>query len=148
MGHWKGAAGELEVAKLIQPWWQRVEPGTIFSRTPGSGGWAKKRIVPPGFKGCGDLMTDRESRFPFSIEVKNRKAVTFQALVGFSNGKDSPICGYWEQCLDSARRDGQLPMLWVKGIRVPWRVVVSNGAEIRMWFSWEFLEFPAERFKI
>ncbi len=131
MGHWKGGAGEREVISLIQPWWQQVEPGTKFLRTPGSGGWAKKREVPPGFHGHGDLMTDVESLWPWSIEVKWRKHLTLKSLENFYSGEENDIWKYWDGCVRDAALNGKIPMLWfrganVRGKRMEWRVITYH----------------------
>ncbi len=143
MGHWKGGAGELEVAKLLGAWWSQVEPGTLFTRSPGSGGWAKKRVVPPGFKGHGDLLTDPNvtKLLPWSIEVKWRKDIREGSIVNFCKGKDSPVWGYWDQCVRDAVLNDLAPMLWFRGAnipggrgrngqRAPWRVVYAPRKSI------------------
>jgi hypothetical protein len=143
VGHWKGSSGELEVAKLLGPWWSQVEPGTIFTRSPGSGGWAKRRVVPPGFKGHGDLLVDPTvtKLYPFSVEVKWRKTVKESSVIRFCTGQDSPVWGFWEQCVRDAVLNDLAPMLWFrganvgvvgkgKGTRMPWRVVYANRKSI------------------
>ncbi len=137
MGHWKGGAGELEVAKLLGPWWSQVEPGTLFTRSPGSGGWAKRRVVPPGFKGHGDLLVDPAvtKLFPWSIEVKWRAVCKEQSVLNFCKGESSPVWGYWEQCAKDALLNDLAPMLWVRGAtvknrRMPWRVVYADRKSI------------------
>lgn len=146
MGHWKGGVGEREVISLIQPWWRQVEPDATFTRTPGSGAWAKKRKVPPGFKGHGDLIVDPETcrSFPWSIEVKWRNVVSLTSIQNFLAGKKSPVWEFWESCQDDAERNDLVPMLWLrgenlsgkgkpggsKGFKMPWRVVTMEWKSI------------------
>lgn len=147
MGHWKGGVGEREVIALLQPWWRQLEPEATFHRTPGSGGWAKTRKVPPGFKGHGDLITDPETcrLFPWSIEVKWRKSISDRSVSNFAEGKPSPIWGYWRQCSDDADRNVLRPMLWfrgrnVKGRRMPWRVVTRGEGVLKIRLATELFE--------
>lgn len=130
--NWKGKEGELEVVKLLQEWWRRLEPEARFVRTPRSGGWGS--TVGPGFKARGDVMVDRETcrRFPFSVEVKWRKEVTRVAIEHFVAGEPSPIAGYWAQCQKAAADDRLRPLLVFRGNGTshrpfPWRAVWTDS---------------------
>lgn len=105
----KGPSGELEVAKILQPWWRQLEPAAQFVRTPGSGGWRHARI----FGSRGDLMADKETckLFPFSLEVKRREGWTYDWFLGF---KPSPVWKWWKQTQQAATDDGRRPMLWFR----------------------------------
>lgn len=149
MGHWKGGVGEREVIGLLCPWWRRLEPTFQLYRTPGSGGWAKTRKVPPGFRGAGDLMYDPETCathvFPFSVEVKWRKKVSEISIQNFCDGKPSPVWSYWDQCVESSNQDRKIPMLWVRGQnvrgkRMPWRIAIETRSGMVLYLAREFLE--------
>lgn len=105
----KGAGGELEVARLIQPWWARVEPGVAFARTPGSGGWGKAPIK-QGFEIFGDLMTTGV-RFPFTVEVKRREEGSPR---NFVQGKKTPVWGWWQQVQGDAALSKLEPVLFYR----------------------------------
>ena len=63
----KGSRFERTIAKAWESW-----TGYKFSRTPGSGGWAKAKDA------MGDLVCTDEKhsrRFPFSIECKNYQEI-------------------------------------------------------------------------
>lgn len=150
MTHWKGGAGERQVIALLEPWWRRLEPEAAFFRTPGSGGFAKKlRNVPPGFKGAGDLMVDplTTKRWVGSVEVKYRNVITEGSVDRFRRGLRSPVWGYWEQCEADAAYDGLIPMLWLRGTRMEWRVAVGDGGSaIRLFRASELVRIPPARF--
>lgn len=123
MSRRKGNAAELEVARLIEAWWQRVEPGCKFKRTPSSGGWlgAKGRDVRDAFGVGGDLCTTAK-RFPFQLEVKRREAWNID---NFLAGHRSPVWAWWEQCTLAAASAGRMPMLWARKSRSEWIVVLD-----------------------
>lgn len=135
----KGNVAELEVAKLIEAWWQPASPGCKFVRTPLSGGWGGPQVR-AGFKASGDLMTTAQN-FPFVVEVKRREAWSWAT---FSKGQRSPVWGWWRQACEAAEEQGGMPMLWFRqnrrrsfdrplrkgGIRVlgdEWNVLVEDN---------------------
>lgn len=140
MAHsWKGAEGELEVAKSLQAWWRQLEPDAVFVRTPRSGGWASSHTA--GFKARGDVMVDRElcRQFPFSVEVKWRRQAMHVgsgrkrryrrgawSLEKFLAGDPrSPVLGWWRQCVEAATKDGLRPILWFRGNNMGWLVMLE-----------------------
>ncbi len=124
----KCGTGEREVIGILQPWWRQLEPSALFSRSPGSGGWAKQREVPPGFTGHGDLMTDRDTvrLWRWTVEVKFRKTATPASVRNFVSGRPSPVWEWWDQVWEDAVLNRQAPMLWFRGNRQEWRVVVEG----------------------
>ena len=123
----KGRRGELLVLALIRDWWQQVEPGAEFARTPLSGGWQGRGARGQSLRGemrmSGDLMTTSK-RFPFSVEVKNTDRWGLPAL---EQGRRSPVWGWWRQCQTAADESGLVPMLWFRHLRHPWRVMLPFG---------------------
>jgi hypothetical protein len=125
----KGAKAELEVGRLLAPWWQKLEPGAQFIRTPGSGGWRHAK----GFKARGDLMHDPDTckLFPFTLEVKRREGWSTGVLFGRSeaiaarHGDGSPIWAWWTQTCKSARDDNRRPMMWFRKNHSPWFVMIE-----------------------
>jgi hypothetical protein len=123
-GREKGRRAELEVAALVQAWWDPLEPGCRFVRTPQSGGWHGPDVRAE-FKAGGDLMTTAK-RWPFSVEVKRREKWNLDNLMA---GWPSPAWGWWEQCCTAAREDGRLPLLFLRKSREPWWAVLDRGFE-------------------
>lgn len=127
MSRQKGNAAEREVAKLIQPWWQKVEPEAEFVRTPLSGGWGGPSIR-AGFGAAGDLMTTAK-RFPFTIEVKRREGWTWVELLA---GHKSPVWKWWHQSQEQADEMHKVPMLWLRQNREKspghsgWRIMMPR----------------------
>jgi hypothetical protein len=117
----KGAKAELDVCRTFGDWWGQVEPGCIFVRSPGSGGWgnAKSRGE---FEASGDIMTSAK-HFPFCVEVKHREG---WAESTFRSGRPSPVWGWWRQCQRAADEMGRVPMLWFRRNREAWRVMVPS----------------------
>lgn len=118
--NWKQA--ERDVAEDFEAWWQAVEPGARFGRTPGSGAFATARAL-QGFKMRGDVMVDGAERWPFCVEVKFRKRVTLGAIDNYIMGRPSELDGYWKQVVVSAEKDGATPLLVFRGNRMPWRAL-------------------------
>lgn len=90
----KGSRFERVVAKAFEEW-----TGYSFSRTPGSGGWAKAK------DSFGDIVcTDstHSKRFPFSIECKFYKEIKFEHIL--LGNKSCKILDFWEQ----AKRDASI----------------------------------------
>jgi hypothetical protein len=128
-GRRKGASAELEVVRLIEPWWRQHEPECVIKRTPGSGGWAKGKGRET-FGTGGDLVfgnpDERPSLFPFSVEVKRREnwsAKTFLA------GSPCPVWGWWDQTVAQAEETKREPMLWFRKSREEWRVMLDPYRE-------------------
>lgn len=127
----KGAEAELEVGRLLTPYWRQLEPEALFVRTPGSGGWRHAKR----FGARGDLVHDAKTckLFPFSLEVKRREGWSEPAfLLGSMRG---PVWRWWDQACAAALDDGRRPMLWfrknhppaarVLGLPVCWLVMIE-----------------------
>lgn len=114
----KGNTAELEVARILEPWWRQLEPEAAFVRTPRSGGWTQGRDL---FDARGDLMVKLAPRFPWCVEVKRREAWSLQ---NFEDGRSCPVWGWWEQSCNDAFIAKRVPMLWFRQNLRPWIVVV------------------------
>lgn len=108
-GRSKGKGGEREAARLCAGWWSAIEPGVQFVSTPQSGGWATPKLR-GAFKAAGDLMTT-SVRWPFSVEVKRREGWSWATLLA---RKQSPVWGWWDQCLKAAGEEGRVPLLLLR----------------------------------
>lgn len=100
----KGSRFERTVAKWFEDW-----TGYKFSRTPGSGGWAKAK------DSFGDIVCTDEKhsrRFPFSIECKNYKDINFEHIL--LGTKTCKIKSFWDQAVHDASRCNKIPLLIVK----------------------------------
>ena len=100
----KGSRFERTITKWFEEW-----TGYKFSRTPGSGGWAKSKDA------FGDLVCTDEKhgrRFPFSIECKNYKDIKFEHLL--LGNKACKIKSFWDQAVHDAIRCNKIPMLIMK----------------------------------
>lgn len=136
----KGPKAELEVARLLEPWWRQLEPGATFVRTPRSGGWTQGRDL---FDARGDLCVKGAPRFPWLVEVKRREA---WSLSNFELGRACPVWGWWERANHDAACAGRTPMLWIRHNRRPWIIVVSEYLSKKMFpdFAWDCLPFDRE----
>lgn len=121
-GRAKGARGELEVAAIVTDWWERLEPGCRFKRTPGSGGWATPDVRKE-FGTAGDLVTTAK-RFPWSVEVKWRQNWTWKELLA---GRRSPVWSWWGQALAQGEESGLEPMLWMRHTGEPWWMLLRGS---------------------
>lgn len=105
----KGSRFERTISKAWESW-----TGYKFSRTPGSGGWAKAKDA------MGDLVCTDEKhsrRFPFSIECKNYQDIKFEhILLGLKSCK---IISFWEQATKDAKRAGKIPILIMRYNSMP-----------------------------
>jgi len=105
----KGSRFERTIAKAWESW-----TGYKFSRTPGSGGWAKAKDA------MGDLICTDEKhsrRFPFSIECKNYQDIKFEhILLGLKSCK---IMSFWEQAKRDAKRANKIPILIMRYNSMP-----------------------------
>lgn len=120
----KGARGELEVAELLREWWDPVEPGCLFKRTPMSGGWGSKEAR-EGFSTSGDLVTTAR-RFPFVVEVKRREGWSWKTL---DRGAASPVWAWWKQAQKAAdEQDGKWPALIWRKSREPWWLMLPEAS--------------------
>lgn len=121
----KGARAELEVAALIQEWWQEVEPGVFFKRVPLSGGWANAAMRKN--KGSsGDLTTDAK-RFPFVVEVKRNEEFSMsRVLMATADEKpySGPVWKYWAQAREQADEAGGVPLLVFRNSGAQWWCLV------------------------
>ena len=105
----KGSRFERTIAKSLEAW-----SGHAFSRTPGSGGWAKAKDA------VGDIIcTDNKHsrRFAFSIECKNYKDIRFEHML--LNMKSCKIVNFWNQATRDANKVGKLPLLIMKYNSMP-----------------------------
>lgn len=145
MSRQKGNAAEREICRLLEAWWQQVEPGCRFVRTPLSGGWGGPDIR-AGFNASGDLMTTAE-RFPWCCEVKRREAWTFERLI---DGKPSPVWGWWRQAQKAALEVRKEPALFFRRNRGEWLLILPwrrrHGeviATVQPVFVWQRLNLKA-----
>lgn len=112
----KGARGELEVAEKLRVWWEPLEEGVVFKRTPSSGGWGSKDDR-SAFRVSGDLVTSSKS-FPFVVEIKRRENWAWATLLA---GKPCPVWGWWQQARKQAlEQEGGVPLLIWRKSRQPW----------------------------
>lgn len=152
-GRRKGSTAELEVAKLLQGWWQIHEPTAKFVRVPLSGGWSTAQVRGE-FRASGDLMTTAAT-FPFTIEVKRREAFAWQNVF---EGRRSPVWKWWEQAVAQGVESGLTPLLWARRKAEDWRVIAEPevGRLLQDWHiparqvktvrtpgRWSLVVFPA-----
>ncbi|MDE2099190.1 MAG: hypothetical protein KGL39_18190 [Patescibacteria group bacterium] len=126
-GRAKGKRGEREVARLLEEYWGRLEPGCKFKSTPLSGGWSSPDVR-EAFKTSGDLVTTAKL-FPYVVEVKLRESWSLKNLV---EGKPCPVWGWWEQAIKAAKEQKGIPMLWFRKNRWPWRIMIPESFFIRL----------------
>jgi hypothetical protein len=108
----KGAGFENQVAKLVS-----AAFGTLYKRTPLSGGWAKGNKI-----AAGDLVPiDSEQRFCFEC-----KKVEGWTLDGIFSGNRALFSGWWKQLLDECPA-GIIPVLVFSRNRAPIYVAVRNS---------------------
>jgi hypothetical protein len=129
----KGARAELAVAKLFQAWWDRLEPGCIFRRTPGSGGWSKG-AAQGEFNTAGDLVTSAEW-FPWTVEIKARESWSWKNVL---TAKKSPVWSWWEQAQAAAAIEKKDPLLVFRHNREPWFCMIASASSAS-----EMLDRPA-----
>ncbi len=88
----KGSTWERSVAKLLTEW-----TGFDFHRVPASGGlrWGKDNRV------AGDLIAQQGKYWPFTVECKFHKIVSFNELLTDTKSK---IMEFWKQALSDAKR--------------------------------------------
>ncbi len=127
LGRRKGVRGERDVADKLKTWWNRYEPSAEFIRTPLSGGWHQNSKAAAHFRVSGDLMTT-SATFPFCVEVKWREGWSIDALL---DGKSCAAWPFWLQACAAAKRQHEVPMMWLRKNRVkgtakpfPWLVWV------------------------
>jgi hypothetical protein len=119
-GRAKGAVAEREIAKLFEDWWQPVEPGCVFKRTPMSGGWASPEAR-GDFGTAGDLVTTAR-RFPFAVEVKRREGWNLERLW---SGRPSPVWKWWAQArAAAAEMQHKTPLLLMRQSHMDWLAMV------------------------
>jgi hypothetical protein len=97
MSRTKGQVGEREVASIIYDL-LGIEVHRNWAEQSAHGG------------------ADLDGLDGFAIEVKRYKAVT-PALIN----------GWWKQAVAQAKRSDEVPVLWYRGDRQPWRVVLDGG---------------------
>ena len=47
-------------------------------------------------------------------------------------GKPSPVWGWWQQCQTAASEAGQVPMLWIRHAKQPWKVILPHAYATRV----------------
>lgn len=144
-GREKGKVAEREVAGIIQPWWQQLEPDKLFVRTPQSGGWQGAEVREE-FQASGDLMTTAKM-FPFAVEVKRREGWYMQSLL---EGLRCPVWGWWDQTQKAAIEMNKQPMLWLRKNRMEWHVMMGEMPTafckpVRAWSRMELLRVGSWR---
>lgn len=135
----KGSRAELEIAKLFALWWQQLEPGCVFARTPGSGAWGRG-AARADFKAGGDLTTTAK-RFPWCVEVKRREGWSLPVLLA---GRASPVWDWWEQTTTAATEGNLAPLMvfrknetradQIKRAALVAQGVTGPGATVPEWF--------------
>lgn len=120
----KGASAELEIARLVAPWWQAHDPAARFARTPASGGWGTKDLR-AGFKASGDLMTTSVD-FPFVIEVKRREAGSRLQTASGAAARH-PAWSWWRQSWKAADEQAGEPLLIFRRNGQPWRIFLPSA---------------------
>lgn len=123
----KGARAELEVARLLQEWWREVEPGCVFKRTPGSGGWSKGDAG-ADFGAAGDLVTSAKT-FPWCVEVKAREGWAWSTLLA---DRPSPVWKWWAQACTAAMESRLEPILIFRHRREPWHAILRRHEADRL----------------
>lgn len=126
-GRQKGNRAELQVAALLEGWWERCEPGCKFVRVPSSGGWGTP-LLRSEFRVSGDVATTAK-KFPWVVEVKHRESWSWERLLA---GKPSPVWGWWAQARRQASEMSLAPMLWFRRNREGWSVMSDSLAPHRM----------------
>lgn len=126
-GRPKGSKGEIEVAKLLEAWWRKMEPECCFVRTPLSGGWGRPQHR-EGFGTAGDLMTTAE-HFPFAVEVKRREGWKWETL---EVGKPSPIWEWWRQTQKAANEMKKRPLFFFRHNREEWHLFLPSDLDGRL----------------
>lgn len=108
-GRRKGARAELQVAALCEEWWQQLEPGCKFRRTPGSGGSGGKADadVRAHFKVGGDLMTTAK-QWPFCVDLLY---LCKYGLPKFAFWENQRCCNGSDNDLQSKPREGRRAFL-------------------------------------
>lgn len=125
----KGSNFELKIAKLLETWWQTVNPECRFRRTPGSGGWSRAAENMSSFGSAGDIVTADKS-FPFCCECKHYATWTLDSLL---TGKNPPIMEWWQQAVDQCPPD-----------LVPLLIFRKNNAPTLCMFS--YANFPPSHY--
>jgi len=107
------------VARLLEAWWESVEPGVRFKASPASGGLKHAAE----FDCAGDIITT-SARFPWTVEVKCRHDWNPANLI--HRGLSGRIAEYWREAAVEAAQAGRLPMLWARRKGEPWLVVMGD----------------------
>lgn len=105
----KGSKWERELSKFFESW-----TGYKFSRTPGSGGWAKAK------DSFGDITCVDEKhahRFPLSVEAKNYQEIKFEHILLGNEG--AKILHFWEQASGDAKASKKIPLLAMRYNNMP-----------------------------
>lgn len=100
----KGSKFERVVSKFFESW-----TGYKFSRTPGSGGWAKAK---DSFGDITCVDPKHGTRFPLSIECKSYNDIRFEHIL--LGNKTCKILEFWEQACRDADKSKKVPMLIMK----------------------------------
>lgn len=108
----KGKKGEREVVAILKQYF----PGLFKRNTIGT---ANSDLIVP-------------ENFPYSVEVKNSKALRFQHLLF----PTKELLEWWQQAEKQAKDEGKLPLLVVKVERVGWWCTTSMPR------YWQCVGFP------
>jgi len=136
----KGNKFELVIARAISVWWTGSSSFLAcradqlpFRRTPGSGGWDKRR----GGESDLFIMDDSVSNFPYGVECKNQQAWTWDQ-VHKGNAK-CPILSYWDQCVKACNQAGdRTPLLIFTRNQHPNYVCLEVDEANRIGMPWDF----------
>lgn len=112
----KGDANERSLAKVLTRWC-----GYEFVRIPQSGGlrWRESQNI------CGDLICTDFLEFPFNIETKHLKSLSYSLNLR----NNSRIFTIWKQALADHQRNGKVPVMMLRANgwkRGEWLFVISQ----------------------
>lgn len=119
----KGNHNERELCKWLSEW-----AGAEFVRVPMSGGLRWKNTIRMNI--CGDVIcTDQSFQFPFSVETKHYKNISFHSTKESKLRKGSIVDRLFKQCSRDAKRDEKIPFLVLRVNGMPkqeWVIVMHQ----------------------
>lgn len=120
----KGAGGEREICDMLNAiiLEEADERGIVIETPP-----VQRNQNQTAVGGC-----DLVGTYNFAIEVKRQETLNVET--------------WWKQCVESARKLGQIPILIFRQNRKSWRVVCFTKIEFNGFFSWTRGEVELESF--